>query len=293
MAAAANLINSAAITTAAREIDFVSQFSRDLSALREAWNLSTPIRKPAGAEIKGKTASVTLQPGAVAEGDTIPYSKATVAPVSLGTINLEKYRTGVTIEAIKDHGYANAVAETEEAFRGELRDKILDKFYNYLETGTLTGTKATFQAAVANAIGKAKAQFQGLKKDANRVVVFVNTVDFYDYLGNQAITVQTQFGMEYVTNFLGAAVMVLSDKVTSGKVIATPVKNVVIYYVDPSDADFADAGLVYTTDDELPLVGFHTEGNYGTAVSDMFAIMGVVMAAEYLNGIAVITVSAS
>lgn len=291
MAAAANLTNSAAITTAAREIDFVSQFSRDLTALREAWNLSNPIRKPAGVDIKGKTASVTLQSGAVAEGDTIPYSKATVAPVSLGTINLEKYRTGVTIEAIKDHGYANAVEETEEAFRGELRDKILDKFYNYLETGTLTGTKTTFQAAVANAIGKAKAQFQGLKKDANRVVVFVNTVDFYDYLGSQAITVQNQFGMEYVTNFLGAAVMVLSDKVTSGKVIATPVKNVVIYYVDPSDSDFSDAGLVYTTDDELPLLGFHIEGNYGTAVSDMFAIMGVVMAAEYLNGIAVITVT--
>ena len=99
--------------------------------------------------------------------------------------------------------------------------------------------------------------------------------------------------MEYVTNFLGAAVMVLSDKVPSGTVIATPVKNVVIYYVDPSDSDFGDAGLVYTTDDELPLLGFHIEGNYGTAVSDMFAIMGVVMAAEYLDGIAVITVSAS
>ena len=57
----------------------------------------------------------------------------------------------------------------------------------------------------------------------------------------------------------------------------------------PSDSDFEKAGLVYTTDGETNLIGFHVEGNYGTVVSDNFALMGLTLFAEYLNGIAVVT----
>ena len=66
--------------------------------------------------------------------------------------------------------------------------------------------------------------------------------------------------------------------------------NIFLYYVDPSTSDFARAGLVYTTDGETNLIGFHVEGNYHTAVSESFAIMGMTLFAEYLDGIAVIDV---
>ena len=66
-----------------------------------------------------------------------------------------------------------------------------------------------------------------------------------------------------------------------------------MYYVDPNESDFARAGLVYTTGaGETNLIGFHTQGNYNTAVSEAFAIMGLTLFAEYLDGIAVITISA-
>lgn len=73
-----------------------------------------------------------------------------------------------------------------------------------------------------------------------------------------------------------STVFLLSDEeIPRGRVIATPVENIVLYYVDPSTSDFARAGLVYTTDGETNLIGFHVEGNYHTAVSESFAIMGM------------------
>ena len=89
-------------------------------------------------------------------------------------------------------------------------------------------------------------------------------------------------------------VFLLSDsEIPRGKVIATPVDNIVLYYVDPSDSDFARAGLSYTVSGETNLIGFHTQGNYSTAVSEAFAIMGMVLFAEYLDAISVITFGAS
>ena len=89
-----------------------------------------------------------------------------------------------------------------------------------------------------------------------------------------------------------STVFLLSDEeIARGKVIATPVENIALYYVDPSESDFAKAGLAYRTAGETRLIGFHTQGNYNTAVSECFAIMGMTLFAEYLDGIAVVTVA--
>ena len=59
------------------------------------------------------------------------------------------------------------------------------------------------------------------------------------------------------------------------------------------DEEMIRKGLVYTTDGETNLIGFHVEGNYHTAVSESFAIMGMTLFAEYLDGIAVIDVDST
>ena len=94
---------------------------------------------------------------------------------------------------------------------------------------------------------------------------------------------------QYIKNFMGySTVFLLSDdEIKRGRVIATPVENIVLYYIDPADSDFARAGLDYRTDGETNLVGFHVQGNYSTAVSESFAIMGMTLFAEYQDGIAV------
>ena len=63
--------------------------------------------------------------------------------------------------------------------------------------------------------------------------------------------------------------------------------------MDPADSEFVKAGLAYTVDSETGFIGFHAQGTYERAISDMFAIMGVRLFAEYLDAIAYIAVGSS
>ena len=290
--AKANLTKTANVDVAAREIDFVSRFQDNWEALREILGIMRPIRKAPGTVLKSKTASVTLQSGTVAEGNEIPYSRAEVDEVPYSEMDIEKYAKAVSIEAIKDHGYDIAVAMTDNAFLNQLQSVVTGRFYTYLLTGSSTATYTTFQMALAMARGKVLNVFKSMHKDVTEVVGFVNLMDFYSYLGAADITIQNQFGLTYVENFMGYRVVFLcgDNEIPQKKVVAVPVENIVMYYVDPSDSDFSRAGLEYTTVGETPLIGFHTQGNYTTAVSECFAIMGLTLFAEYLNGIAVVTI---
>ena len=295
MAAKDNLTKSSDIQSTARVIDFVTRFARNWEHLREILGIMRPIRKEPGAILKSKTASVTLQGGTVGEGEEIPYSKATVIETPYEEMTVEKYAKAVSIEAIKTNGYDVAVGMTDDAFLYELQDNVTRRFYAYLNTGKLASSETTWQRALAMSKGLVINKFKQIHRTVTNVVGFANVLDLYDYLGDANITVQTAFGFQYVQNFMGfSTVFLLSDEeIPRGRVIATPVENIVLYYVDPSTSDFARAGLVYTTDGETNLIGFHVEGNYHTAVSESFAIMGMTLFAEYLDGIAVIDVDST
>ena len=275
----------------AREVDFVTRFGDNWEALRNIMGVMRPIRKSPGTSLVSYTASVDLENGNVGPGEVIPYSKATVTPVAFEDLTLEKYAKAVSIEAVNKFGAEVAVERTDDAFLNELQGNVLDRFYAFLKTGSLTSTEDTFQMAVAMAIGKVVDKFKKMRKDYGNVVVFVNTLDAYRYLGAANLTVQTAFGIQYVKDFMGAQTMILSSEIAEGTVIATPVENIVLYYVDPGDSDFKALGLDYTVEGETNLIGFHANGNYSTAVGESFALMGMKLWAEYLDGIAVITVA--
>ena len=290
-AAEPNTITAQQFSINPREVDFVTSFGREITALTEVMGISRPIPKPNGTMLTAKKATGELQSGSVAEGDLIPLSQFEVEPVDFQPIELLKYRKAVTIEAIEKYGLETAVGMTDEEFKVQLQDDVLAQFYNFLLTGQLTSEETTFQMAVAMAIGRVKDAFKKMHRSATGVAVFANTLDVYEYLGGAQITVQTAFGMDYVENFLGADILFFSSEVPQGRVIATPVNNLNVYYVDPADSEFAQAGLVYTTDADVPYIGFHTEGVYQRAQSESYAIMGLTIFAEYLNAVAVITIA--
>lgn len=279
------------IAVAARSIDFVTRFSADWQALRDILGISRPIEKAPGTQLKVKSASVTLA-AAPAEGEETPYSAASVSENVIGEITLERYKKGVTLEAIIDKGYDAAVADTDEAFRAELLGKILDSFYTFANTGTLTGTYNTYQLALAMAKGLVVNKWKVMKKRATDVVAFVNALDVYEYVGQNAlVTIQNQFGFEYLKDFLGyrAVFLVGSDLITRGRIIATPVDNIITYFVNPANADFQRAGFDYRTDGETNLIGFSVDPNYNNGATDAYALMGIDLFAEYIDGIAVVT----
>ena len=292
MTAKANLIMINDIQVRAREIDFVTRFERNWQHLRDILGIMRPIKKQPGAVLKSKYAEGTLQNGKVEEGEEIPYSKFTVKEKNYAEMTIEKYAKAVSIEAIKDHGYENAVQMTDDEFLFQLQTNVTGRFYNYLKTGTLTSTETTFQMALAMAKGRVENKFKQMHRNVTGVVGFVNILDVYEYLGAAEITIQNQFGFQYMKDFMGFnTIFLLSDsEIPRGQVIATPVENIVLYYVDPNESDFARAGLVYTVSGETNLIGFHTQGNYHTAVSEAFAVMGLTLFAEYIDAIAVITI---
>lgn len=289
-AAEPNVITTQQFTINPREVDFVTSFGRDITALTEVLGISRPIRKANGTILTAKRATGELQNGTVAEGDIIPLSQFEVEPVSFDPIQLQKYRKAVTIESIEKFGLDTAVGMTDEEFKIQLQDEVLASLYNFLLGGQLISEESTFQMAVAMSIGRVKDAFKKMHRQATGVAVFANTLDVYGYLGGAQISVQTVFGMDYVENFLGADILFFSSEIPQGRVIATPVNNINIYYVDPGDSEFAQAGLAYTTDAQVPYIGFHTEGNYQRAQSESFALMGLTIFAEYLNAIAVVTI---
>ena len=292
MAAKADLITTNYIQVTAREIDFVTRFERNWQHLRDILGIMRPIKKQPGAVLKSKYAEGTLQSGKVAEGEEIPYSKFVVKEKPYAEMTIEKYAKAVSIEAIKDHGYENAVQMTDDEFLFQLQTDVTGRFYDYLKTGTLTSTETTFQMALAMAKGRVENKFKQMHRNVTGVVGFVNILDVYEYLGAAEITIQNQFGFQYMKDFMGFnTIFLLSDsEIPRGQVIATPVENIVLYYVDPNESDFARAGLVYTVSGETNLIGFHTQGNYHTAVSEAFAVMGLTLFAEYIDAIAVITI---
>ena len=286
-------------TVTAREVDFVTRFNDNWDALRTIMGIMRPIRKTPGTQLISYTADVTLESGDVGAGEVIPYSKATIKQASKADLTIKKYAKAVPIEDVDKYGAEIAVEKSDDAFLTKLQNVVLGDFYTFLNTGTLTGTATTWQAALAKAQGEVLNKFAGMAKDVTSVVGFANILDAYDYLGAADVTVQTQFGINYIQNFLGYSTLFLLPATVSGNaaiarktVIATPVENIDLYYADPGDSEFARLGLNYTTQGETNLIGFHAQGNYSTAVGESYAIMGMKLWAEYLDGIAKITVSA-
>lgn len=292
--AKANMTMTADIQVASREIDFVTRFGKNWDHLREIMGIMRPIRKQPGVTLKSKKVSLVLQDGKIAEGEEIPFSKATIVEVPYDEMGIEKYAKSVSIEAIKEHGYDVAVGMTDDQFLFELQDDVTGRFYTYLNSGELKSNETTWQRALAMAKGNVINKFKQMHRNATKIVGFVNVLDLYDWLGDKDITIQSAFGFQYIKNFLGyETVFLLSDaEIARGRVIATCVENINLYYVDPSDSDFARAGLSYRTAGETRLIGFHTQGNYNTATSECFALMGLTLFAEYIDAIAVIDVTA-
>lgn len=294
MPAKEGLTKVADLDVTAREIDFVERFAKNWDALKNILSIMRPIEKEPGTILSAYTTQakngLAESPG---EGEEIPYTEFEVVESLKEDLTIEKYSKATSIEAVNKYGAAVAIQKTDDQFLIDLQNKVLNEFYDFIKTGTLTATEATFQMALAMARGKVIDKFNTLGKNVSEIVGFVNVLDVFQYLGAANITIQTQFGLQYVKDFMGYNTLFLLSEpnIPRKQVIATAVENIDLYYINPANSDFAKLGLTYRTDGETNLIGFHANGNYSTAVGEVFALMGMKLWAEYLDAIAVITVA--
>lgn len=281
------------VNVQAREIDFVTSFTRNIQQLLDILGISRPIEKANGTLLYRNTVNGMLKDGNVGEGEKVPFSNFKVSGDPVGSVAIRKYAKAVTLESIAEHGYERAVTLSDEEFKVQLQNIILNDFYSFLLTGTLTSTEKDFQMAMSMAAGRVRHKFQTIGRAITGVAEFVNTLDVYRYIGGANISVQTAFGMSYVKNFMGIDYLFFSSEIPQGTVIATPVNNIVSYYVNPANSEFARAGLVYTTDPTLPMLGFHIKGDYDHVQSESYALMGIKLFAEYIDAVSVVTVDST
>lgn len=292
MAILENTTKAENIKVTAKLIDFVERFNTSWDAWSEIMGIMRPIRKQPGTRLRSYKASVELNSETYVEGDEVALSKATVTEVAHKDLELVPDRMRVTAKAVKDYGADIAVTKTQKAFLNEVRGKVMDEFYTFALTGTLTGSEDTFQMAVAMAVAKVKDKFKKMRLDYGNIVVFANTLDVGKYQGSASISTQSREGIEYLKDFLGANTMIVSSEIPEGTVVAIPADNICLYYIDPEDGDFAELGLdYYTGNSGTNLIGVAQEGVYDHLSGDTHVLYGLTMWAEYLDAIAVIKVN--
>lgn len=281
MAAETNLIKKADLARV-REIEFTFMFSETLKKLVEALGVTRMIPKQAGTVLKAYKAAGTLEDGNVAEGDLIPLSHYKTEPVNFGEITLKKWRKATSAEAIVEKGYDQAVTMTTDAMLKDVQKGIRKSFFDFLATGTGQAAGSTFQATLAQTWGQLETLFED---DDIQAVYFMNPLDVADYLASAQISLQSAFGMSYVENFLGLGTVFFNSSVPKGKIYATAVDNIVLYYIP---ANGADLGEVFSfTFDELGLIGIHEQPDYDNMTAKDTVVSGIVLFAERIDGVVV------
>lgn len=250
----------------ALSIDFVNSFSNSVQGLLNVLQGVRPIPMASGVSIKTYKTTVTkATQRTVGEGEEIPLTKVSRKLDKTYTLNFtDKIRKATPMEAIYVAGATQAIHDTDAEILNIAQNNAKSDLFNALSSKATTKiTSAGFQQAVADALGKLTVVAES-KQGGGQTVVFVNPIDLYSWLGNQQITVQSDFGLQYIKNFLNANTVIMSGDVTQGHVYATYVNNIKFYYLNLNSEPGSLMG--YTTD-PTGLIGIK---HYRTDTSDSY-----------------------
>ena len=222
----------------------------------------TEVQSPAKASLKDyyvAYASAGSSSGRTyVEGDEITLSHFKVEKVPVGEVNFMPYKLLVTAQAIQRGGIQNAYFRIVDKARKQMRgDAVGDMFawLNEFAGATATAPESgtwNLQQLLAHTDEKLLNTMESANESDLDIVHFVNRSDAYGYLANATITTQDLFGLTYLENFLGIERVFLTNKITAGTVVATPVSNIHVYAVDYGTINQTE--LDYQTDD-MGMVG--------------------------------------
>lgn len=265
-----------------REVDFVRRFTGTiLQNLIEALGVTRKIPLIDGTTMYYYTTTGTLQDGNVPEGEIIPLSQYQRNKVPIGDITLKKWRKAATAEAILKSGYNEAVIETDTKLLQDVQTGIRTDFFDHMKAieGTVVGA-STLQMVLAKSWGNLQVLFEN---DAIEAVHFLHPLTIAEYLGSANITVQTAFGFNYITDFLGLGTVFMTSQIPQGQVISTARENLIMYYVPVSSAAMTSLGV---TSDESGYIGINS--GYPTeerAQVESLVLSGIQFLVEYAGGV--------
>lgn len=280
--------NGAFDAAMAQSIDFASRFNAGIKGIQEVLKITRRIPLNSGSVLKTYTSSVTLDNTVIPPGEVIPLSLVVQEPGPSIELVWKKHRKAVPAEDIQTYGVEQAVANSDNLFIRELQKDVRTGFFTMLATGTGTATGEGLQAAAAQAWGKVYVAFED---DGADVIGFFHPNDVADYLGTAQITTQTAFGMQYVENFLGFRVAMISALVPEGTIYATAAENLVLAYANMAGSQVAGTFDMYV--DETGLIGVTHDVNKQRLTAETITASAVVLFPERIDGVVKSTITAS
>lgn len=286
MFAAEQNMTAAADLAPGISIDFVSKFTQNITELQKVLGITEMESMASGTSIKIYKMEVGDLAAQVGEGETIGLTKVTRVLARTVELVLNKYRRNTSAEAIQKHGRDMAINQCDEKLIAKIQKEIKQLFFDLLATGTGTASGATLQATLANSWGELNVVHED---EGATPVHFLSPLDVADYLGTAQITMQTAFGLSYVEDFLGLGTVVISPRVTKGKVISTAKENLHGAFIPANSGDVARTfGL---TSDSTGLIGTTHQPITSNATVDTLMMAGVVFYPEDLSKVIVGTIA--
>lgn len=270
-----------------QEVDFVAQFNENIAKLIQALGLTRNISLAQGSIIRrydwDKTKKVDWSNGSVGEGALIPLSDAKLKEVDPIIVDLKKYRKQVTGELIQTVGQDLAINQTDQQLVLQIQKAIRKELFANISSKATTTAPIAGTVGLQGALATAKGTLDTVFEDygAEQTVVLVNPIDIAKWLGTQAITTNTAFGMSYLVPFVGCTVLAFTD-VPVGTVYATVAQNLILAHAAVNGVLGSTFGL---TSDATGLVGVsHAIGLDHLAI-DTVAITGMHILAEIPAGV--------
>ena len=257
-----------AIQAQAQEINAVAKFTSDLHNLLALLNKEDVNVVAPGTAFRIYKSSGSLSTETVAAKGLIPDSNIAMDNGTLVEVTFGKYRNLVSIEDIAKKGYAVAVGGSTTSMMKQAQAKLRKSIIVATDVeGVGTDTAATFQAKIAKAAAYVAKKFED---EAYTPIFFVNTDDAFEYLGEKNITIESQFGISYIANFMGIGNVVLDSGVEKGAVYGTACENLDIVAADVTKID----GMELTTD-ESGLIAVHVGAKYENGAIETVVYSGV------------------
>lgn len=261
--------------------DFVNIFGNQIESLQEMLGIQRATKMNIGDTIKTYKSSVTLADGKVAAGDVIPLSTTKREPDQTYTLEYNKYRKLVPAEEIQKRGFAVAVADTDDLMTRQMQENIRNDLFTQVKSTKKTSDAFGVQDGFAKAWGNVNTAFAG---EGAGTIVFVNPLDVSDYLSKQNISVQTAFGLTYLTNFMNTTVTIVTSQIPKGTMYATAPENLNLAYANVSGGEIGKAGFGFTTD-TTGIIGITREVEKDRMSVSTYAMYAIKLFAERTDGV--------
>ena len=261
--------------------DFVNVFGNQIESLQEMLGIQRATKMNIGDTIKTYKSSVTLANGKIAPGDVIPLSTTKREPDQTYTLEYNKYRKLVTAEDIQKFGFAVAVADSDELMIRRIQENIRNDLFTQVTSTKKTADAFGVQDGFAKAWGNVNTAFAG---EGAGTIVFVNPLDVSDYLSKQSISVQTAFGLTYLTNFMNTTTTIVTSQIQKGTMYATAPENLNLSYANVSGGEIAKAGFGFTSD-KTGIIGITRDVEKDRISVSTYAMYAIKLFAERTDGV--------